>query len=370
MCANWNPDLKTEALALCEEIENFSQDAFVAALDAEAFLRSQSFQAGVKAYHAHPYKRDVDDPKAIWHDGNTKLLDYGGSKDGPVMLAVPSLINRAYVLDLNQKRSFMRTMAQKGIRSFLVDWGNVEEAEKNLTLEDYILTRLNNCVEEIVRLTGKPVCLMGYCMGGVLTTAFTILNPENVAALILLATPWNFHAGHGTHTKIISATKLQLESTVNSFGVLPIDVIQSLFAAIDPYQTLKKFTDFAQLKQTSAAAQKFVAMEDWVNDGVPLSGPVAKECLFDWYVENKPGQTQWEMDGHLINPQEITCPTLLFIPERDRIVPKDSALALSKAIPNAQTKLVSAGHIGMVTGRKAASTLYTPLSKWLLSQNI
>lgn len=364
---NWNPDLKAEALNLVNEISNYSQDSFTSALDAEAFLRAQSFQAGIKAYHDHPYIRDVKDPEAIWSEGGSNLLDYAGPEDGPVLLAIPSLINKAYVLDLNEKRSFMRSMSKKGIRSFLLDWGEVGELEKEMSLSDYILGRLSRALDEVHRLTGRPVSVLGYCMGGVLTTALAALKPSKISSLILLATPWDFHAGHGTHTRVISASRLQLESIINTYGHLPVDVIQALFAAIDPFQIPQKFTKFGEMKQKSKGAEKFVALEDWLNDGIPLSGTLAKECLFGWYIENAPYKGSWELDGLCVNPKDIKCPTLLFIPENDRIVPPESACALGNLIANAQMKVIPAGHIGMVTGRKAIGSLYTPLSKWLLS---
>ncbi|MDV7339661.1 alpha/beta fold hydrolase [Terasakiella sp. A23] len=366
---SWNPSLNPEADALQERVNQIPEKTFAAAIDAEAYTRGLAFVNGVKAYHAHPYQRDVTNPPATWSEGGSNLLDYGGPDDGPVMLAVPSLINKAYILDLNKERSFMRSMAESGIRSFLLEWGDVGIAEKKMGLEDYILGRLNRCVNEVIRITGRPVCLVGYCMGGVLTTALSIMEPEKVAGLILMATPWDFHGGSGDHERLIKTNRQQLESTIKMTGELPIDVIQSLFAAIDPYSILRKFENFSLLDTDSAEAKKFVAMEDWLNDAVPLSGPVAEECLFDWYIENLPGTGRWEMDGHRIDPSDITCPSLVFVPEQDRIVAPESAHALGNLIPNARTEKVQAGHIGMVTGRKALGSLYHPLSKWLLSQD-
>ena len=47
-------------------------------------------------------------------------------------------------------------------------------------------------------------------------------------------------------------------------------MLQALFAAVDPLVALRKFTRFAALPQTAPPAQHFVALEDWLNDGVPL----------------------------------------------------------------------------------------------------
>ncbi len=364
---NWNPSLESDADALLEKLQDVPDTELRAAVDAENYLRAQAFQVGVKAYHAHPYQRDVTDPEPIWQQGGSSLLDYGGPADGPVVLAVPSLINKSYILDLNKKRSLMRSLAKKGLRCFLLDWGDLGEDEKGMGLEEYTAGRLQDCLDEVIHKTGRPVSLIGYCMGGVLTTALTTLCPEKVASLTLLATPWDFHAGDAPHARVIKASRFQLELTIRTFGFLPIDVIQTLFACIDPFSILRKFENFAKLEGNSSAAEKFVAMEDWLNDGVPLTGPVAEECLFDWYIKNIPAKKEWEMDGHLIDPGEITCPTLVIVPENDRIVPPESAYSLGNLIPNARTTTVSAGHIGMVTGRKAISSLYTPLSKWLLT---
>lgn len=369
-CENWNPSLKAEALALEQKISSHPLTEFTSAVDVLAFSRLHAFQAGVQAYRQHPYERDVIDPDSIWQDGNSRLLDYGGPSDGPVLLAVPSLINKAYILDLNKKRSFMRAMAKKGIRSFLLDWGDVGDIEKKMNLEDYILGRLQRCLNEVHQRTDRRVALLGYCMGGVLTTALSALRPEHISALVLLATPWDFHAGHTIHGNTITTNRLQFENIIQACGELPIDVLQTLFSAIEPYQIIRKFTQFGEMKQNSKAAHKFVALEDWLNDGVPLGGGLAKQCLFDWFVENQPHKQAWVLETSPVDPAKITCPTLLFIPENDRIVPPESALALGNILPNAEIRMISAGHIGMMTGKKALSSLYNPISKWLLSKDI
>jgi pimeloyl-ACP methyl ester carboxylesterase len=40
---------------------------------------------------------------------------------------------------------------------------------------------------------------MGYCMGGLLCIAAALRRPEQVAALGLITTPWDFHAADTEH---------------------------------------------------------------------------------------------------------------------------------------------------------------------------
>lgn len=148
-------------------------------------------------------------------------------------------------------------------------------------------------------------------------------------------------------------------------GELPVDLIQSLFAALDPFQVVRKFCAFAALDPTSERAMEFVALEDWLNDGVSLAAPVARECLVGWYGENTPALGNWRIAGHAIRLTDVIVPTLVVVPERDRIVPPASALALARVLPNATTLTPPLGHIGMVSSARAPAVLWPQLVQWL-----
>ncbi len=64
-----------------------------------------------------------------------------------------------------------------------VDWGNPIRADRFLTLDDYIGTYLDACVDEIRDRAGvDKVSLLGICEGGVFTTCYAALHPEKVRA--------------------------------------------------------------------------------------------------------------------------------------------------------------------------------------------
>ena len=56
----------------------------------------------------------VAEPAVLWRGGSARLLDYGGA--GRPVLFVPSLVNRAYILDLAPGRSLVRHLAARGRR--------------------------------------------------------------------------------------------------------------------------------------------------------------------------------------------------------------------------------------------------------------
>ena len=322
------------------------------------------FAEGVMAYHAYPRQPRAGEPPVIWQDGTTRVLDYGPA-NGKALFIVPSLVNRAYILDLAEGRSFCRWLSARGFRPLLVDWGAPGPEEKDFGLDAYIATRLQGAFDAARGETGKPIGVVGYCMGGNLALALAHRNPGAVSALALLATPWDFHAGMGGKTGMLAAALPQLDMVLEACGEMPVDTIQAFFTGIDPFGPSEKFRRFAGHHTPGEQADLFVALEDLLNDGVPLAANTARDCLRDWYVENLPARGGWRVGGTPVIPEEVDVPTLLAIPERDHIVPPASARALLDALPRVEALSVPAGHIGMMAGSRAEAGLYQPLARWL-----
>ena len=320
-----------------------------------------AFLAGVRAWRTHPWHRDLPDPPVRWREATARLLDYGG--DGPVVLFVPSLVNRWTVLDLMAGHSMVRWLAEQGAHPMLLDWGEPEPA---FTLTDHIAGRLVRSMEAARRESpGGKVVLAGYCMGGTFATAAAVLRPDLVSGLALLAAPWDFHAGDIGRLHKMTAACALLEPILRDVETVPIDLLQTLFALDDPAAIPEKFRQFSRLDQDGGAARLFVALEDWLNDGVPLSGTTARECLRDWYRDNLPSRGEWRVAGLAIDPASIQVPAFAAVPKRDHIVPPGSSRALARALPRATLVEPDAGHVGMTSGRAAAEVLWEPLRDWL-----
>ncbi len=363
---SWRPPLRQRADALAASRASVDPEAFAAAVEAEGRRRLWALLDGIEAYRRHPYARALADPPAIWEEGTTRLLDYAESgARGPTVLVVPSLINQAYILDLTPEQSLLRFLAREGTRPLLVDWGRPGALERGFNLTDYIAGRLEAALEIARGHAGGPVVVLGYCMGGLLALPLALRRPEGVAGLACLATPWDFHAEQPARAAMMGLIVPMLEPILAALGELPVDLIQLLFAGVDPFSVIRKFVAFAAFDPHSGTAERFVALEDWLNDGVALAAPVARECLAGWYGQNTPAAGLWRIAGRPVRPQELRCPALIVIPDHDRIVPPASALALAATIPGAETLRPAAGHIGMVVGGAAQARLWRPLADWL-----
>ena len=360
---NWRRADRAQATALQEALADTDPEALAWALGAEAATRIGTFLAGIEGYRAHPYRRRLEDPPALWQAGTTRVLAFGGDAAGAPVLLVPSLINRAYILDLRAERSFARYLRDRGLRPYLLDWGAPGADEREFGLDDYIFGRLAPALEAVHRDAGRPVVLAGYCMGG--TLVLPLAAREDVAALVLLATPWDFWADGRHQARLIAAHLPGLTALIDGLEQLPPDALQAMFAALDPLLAARKFSAFADLPPASAAARNFVALEDWLNDAVPLTGPVARACLEDWYGANAPARGNWRVGDEPVRPERVTCPALNVVPARDRIVPPASAEALGEALPDVETWRPPLGHIGMMASPRAKRLLWRKLADWI-----
>ena len=324
--------------------------------------QAERFLAGVRAYWAHPFRRISPSRPAIWSEGAARLIDFGGR--GRPILFVPSLINRAEVLDLLPGRSLLAHLATSGFRPLLLDWGEPQTVELGFTLAQQIHGRAAAALDAARALTGEAPVLAGYCLGGLIATGLAVARHTDLAGLALLATPWDFHASEGGARPPLAFLP-QLAAMIATLGHAPVDLLQGFFAALDPMRVISKYARFAELAPDDPKAATFIAVEDWLNDGVPLAGPVAQECLLDWYGRNLPAQGLWAPGGIRVDPGELDLPVFAAVPARDRIVPTASAEALVARLRRPTLVRPAAGHVSMIVGDDAVDELWGPLCRWL-----
>jgi len=360
----WKPELRERAAALAVEAERLGPERLRTALERVAKTDLVDALDGLTRYRRHPRRREGAEFPVLWSEGASRLLDHGGEGGVPALF-IPSLINRAHILDLSPERSLLRGLATRGVRPFLLDWGDLGPEEERLDLTGYIAGRLTRAAEVAAEVAGRPTRLVGYCMGGTMAVAAAALRPDLYETLTLLAAPWDFHAAGPRVGALVAAAAATFAPLFERLGKVPVDALQTFFALPDPRVARNKFRRFRALDPDSADAAAFVDLEDWLNDGVPLSVPAAMETMIGWYGRNDTARGAWRVGGTMIDPTAIRMPTLVVSPKRDRVVPPPSALALARAVPGAEALTPDAGHIGLMVGARIANAFREDLARRL-----
>ncbi|MEQ1509168.1 MAG: alpha/beta fold hydrolase [Sphingopyxis sp.] len=288
--------------------------------------------------------------------GRVSLLDGGGTSGPPVVL-VPSLINPSSVLDLAPGNSLTEHLSESGFRPFLLDWGCPTPADRHEGIADHVTDYLVPLVAQLSTQFNEPVHLVGYCLGG--TMALAAAAQGRARALTLLATPWHFDR-YGEDARIAMRDHwARHRSAVDAMGMMPIEVLQSLFWALAPERTVSKYAALADAAPDDAQAMAFATLEDWANSGAPITASAARELFDDLIGTNASGTGNWQVGGQAITPKSLSIPCMHFTAHEDRIAPAATA-------PDgiARTPCPS-GHVGMVVGRGARAGCWEPLTRWL-----
>ena len=277
------------------------------------------------------------------------LRDYGG--DGPPVVFVPSLINPPNVLDLSGERSLLRWLAANGHRPLLLDWGWDVESRRALSVTGHV----KEIILPLLASLGEKPALVGYCLGGTMAVAAAQL--AQVRSLATIAAPWRFSGFPKEARTNLADLWRQGEPTARRLGLFPMELLQSAFWGLDPGRTVEKFERFAAMD--GGAAESFVLLEDWANDGPPLPEAAAREMFEGFFAADLAGTGGWMVDGGAIDPARLPCPLLNIVSTTDRIVPA------ATAIPAGERLDVAKGHVGMVVGGQARDVLWAPLAHWL-----
>jgi len=152
-----------------------------------------------------------------------------------------------------------------------------------------------------------------------------------------------------------------------AFGMVPVSLFQMLFAMVNPIQAALKFQKLARLDPASEQARLFVALEDWLADGVPMPAPAARDLLIRWQIENTTAKGAWDFLGGPVDPSRIRLPVLTFCGRTDSIAPAPLSEPLASAIPGARLRRPRTGHVGMVVGGAAGGSVLRPLAEFLLA---
>jgi polyhydroxyalkanoate synthase subunit PhaC len=281
------------------------------------------------------------------------LRDYGGK--GPPVLFIPSLINPPTVLDLEEDRSLLRWLADRGHHVLLLDWGSASADRRDMDVTDHVTEIILPMMSGMV----KSPHLVGYCLGGTMAIAAATIAPARSVATI--AAPWHFAAYPAEAREMLQQLWQGAAASTASLGVLPMEVLQAAFWHLDPARTVSKFEAFASLHPHAREAQAFVTLEDWANDGPPLPEAAARQLFIEFFQDDLPGSGCWELAGRCIDLAEFPCPLLNIVSKADRIVPHASAVSCGERIE------LGIGHVGMVVGAKAQEQLWLPVLDWLAS---
>lgn len=314
-------------------------------------------------------------PADVVHRENKwRLLRYRARPSGrayatPVLL-VPSLINRHYVLDLSPGRSFVEYLVGEGHDVFIIDWGTPGDEDRYLTFDDICDRYLGRAVRRAAWIADSDkVHLLGYCLGGTLTTIYAAARPEQVASMVAMAAPIDFD-DDGLLSIWTRGPTFDVGAVIDAFGNVPWPLMQASFHMLKPTLELAKKVRLVDRAWDDEFLDGFRAIERWGTDNVSFPGECYRRYINELYRGNALIQGTMRLSGDPARLESIRCPLLVISFEHDHIVPPASAEVLLERVSSGDKHGIRlrGGHVGAVVSRKAAANLWPTLSRWWIER--
>jgi len=286
------------------------------------------------------------------------------------LFIVYALVNRPAVADLQEDRSLIRNLVKLGIDVYLIDWGYPSNADRWLTLDDYINVYVDNCVDFIREKHGlDQINLLGICQGGSMSSCYTSIHPEKVKNLILMVAPIDFHAS-GRSPGLINlwGGGINPDLMVAGLGNIPGDLMNFGFLMLQPFALMvQKYADMIDIVDDKAKLLNFLRMEEWIFDSPDLAGEAYKQFVKDFFQDNKLIKGEVVIGKDKVNLANITMPVLNVYAEKDHLVPPPSSRALEKVVGSKDYTDMPfpVGHIGMYVSGKAQKDLAPSIANWI-----
>jgi polyhydroxyalkanoate synthase len=318
----------------------------------------------------------VTPKEAVYQEDKLVLYRFKPMVEQPLnipVLIVYALVNRPFMVDLQEDRSLVANLLKLSLDIYLIDWGYPTRADRWLTLDDYINGYINNCVDFIKEKHGlEKINLLGICQGGTFSLCYSSLYPEKVKNLIVMVAPVDFQMANALLNMrggcTLGAEALDVDLMVDALGNIPGDFLNLEFLMLKPQQLgIQKYLDFPEIMDSEAKLLNFLRMEKWIFDSPDQAGESYRQFLKDFYQGNKLIKGEVILGEKRVNLDSLTMPILNLYADKDHLVPPASSLALEKYTSSQDytARSFPVGHIGMYVSGKVQRDLPPVIADWL-----
>src|SRR5580765_6730678 len=352
-----NPWLQWQQTLVDETITNLGKVAHIPSI----FRKAQQIRKGVTP------------SEVVYEEDRLKVRHYLSDQEPKYrtpLVFIYALVNRPYILDLKKGRSVVANFVERGFDTYLVDWGIPTSADRHLTLDDYINGYMVNVLDYLRERTGADqVNVLGYCMGGTMSSMFTALHPDPVKNLILLAAPIDFANSDGLLNLWTRSENFDVDEFVDAFGNCPPEFLQMSFLLLRPVgNLLEKPINFFEHMHEDIFLEDSLTTESWLNDNIPVPGEVYRQFVKYLYQQNLLTQNRMPVGKHIVNLQNITCPILNLMAGKDDLVPCSQGMPITDLVGSKDRKTIlldGSGHIGLAIGSRAQKEVWPQACQWL-----
>ncbi len=268
------------------------------------------------------------------------------------MLIVPPCINKYYILDLQEKNSFVRYALEEGNNVFVISWHNPDETMGDRRWDEYVENGTIKAIDVVRKITGaKKTNAVSWCIGGtMLATTMAVLAARRrkpVASATFFTSLMDFSDPGGLRVFIDESQVRQHERKLKDGGVMPGKQLAQTFAMLRANELIWNYVINNYMKGKTPPPFDILY---WNSDSTNMSAHMYTWYLRNMYLENrlaKPGDL--ELCGVKLDLGKIDAPAYFLSTIDDHIAPWKTTFTSTELVKGPiEFVLAASGHVAGV----------------------
>ncbi len=292
---------------------------------------------------------------------------------GTPVLMVPPLGAQATCFDLRRGCSMTEHFVNEGRPTYLVDYGEMTNTDKDVGLEFFVNEVLPQAVTNVSEdAGGAPVNLVGWCMGGLISLVSTAAHEEMpVNSVAMVASPFDT----SKNPMLVPLQKLGrvtdgniVGSALKALGGIPQQLVGPAFKATSLTTYLKKPWTLYKYRDNREFLAQVEAVDGLMNNMYAYPGRATIQAYQRLLQKNELAGGKVQGPNKLVDLADVRVPVMNIAGSSDVLVPVAVAHHVGSILPNARQvrlEIAPGGHLGVLTGGKAAGTTWTMIDDFL-----
>ena len=305
-----------------------------------------------------------------------RYLPANGSTSGEPVLLVPPLGAQSACFDLRRGCSLAEHLVASGRPTYLMDYGEIGLSDRDLGIEHWVSDVVPSAIKTVSQdAGGAPVHLVGWCMGGLISILTTAAYDElPIKSVAMVASPFDLSknpmvgplraAGKVTGGRIVGAG-------LKLLGGIPSQIVGPAFKATSLTTYLKKPITLLKHRDDREFLAQVEAVDGLMNSMLAYPGRATLQVYQKLLMRNELATGKIQGPNKLVDLADVRVPVMSVAGSTDVLVPVAVAHHVGELLPNApqvRLEIAPGGHLGVLTGRSAATTTWAMIDDFLDKQ--
>jgi len=317
--------------------------------------------------------------KVIYQNSLMQLIQYSPSTPKVYkkpLLIVPPWINKFYILDLNEEKSFVKWCVNQGHTVFIISWINPGADLAHKGFEDYMDEGIIAALDAIEATTGESeINAIGYCVGGTLLSMalayMAATNDNRISAATFFTTQIDFELAGELLVFVDEEQVSEIEEQMAEKGVFEGRKMANAFNLLRSNDLIWSYVVNNYLLGKDPFPFDLLF---WNSDSTSMPATIHSSYLRNCYLDNTLATGGFSLKDITIDFSKIKIPIYNLATREDHIAPAKSVYKGSKLFGGpVKNVLAASGHIAGVVNPPArqkyeywtSTARPATLEKWL-----